>query len=257
MAVAAAATGLVLTTGVTTSAVAEPADAPSPARVAQAVESASVPTGPALNEAVTVAADVPLTFAASEAPTVTPPPPPPPPVVVEPVAATRAEASVSRSAERTASGSSQSSAGAAAEPTTASQPTSSAAETETETETEPASAPAPDSSAGSSVLDVAAQYVGTPYAYGGTSPSGFDCSGFTQYVFAQVGISLPRTAAAQGAGGQRVSRSEARPGDLAVVSDGSHVGIYAGGNEWYDSPRPGKSVSKRAIWTSDVYFVRY
>lgn len=102
------------------------------------------------------------------------------------------------------------------------------------------------SATGSSILSIAARYVGTPYRYGGTTPSGFDCSGYTQYVFKQVGISLPRTSGAQAQAGKRVSRSEARPGDL-VWTDG-HIGIYAGGNMMYDAPRSGKPVQKRAIW---------
>ncbi|WP_235585584.1 C40 family peptidase, partial [Serinicoccus chungangensis] len=73
---------------------------------------------------------------------------------------------------------------------------------------EPAAAPAPTGG----VLGVAAGLVGTPYQWGGSTPAGFDCSGFTSYVFAAVGISLPRTAAAQQAAATPVSNPQ--PGDL-------------------------------------------
>jgi peptidoglycan DL-endopeptidase CwlO len=112
---------------------------------------------------------------------------------------------------------------------------------------------------GASVLSIAARYVGTPYRYGGTTPRGFDCSGYTKYVFSKLGISLPRTANAQMGATTRIKRSQARPGDLVFfVSAGRayHVGIYAGGNKMYDSPRSGKSVSKRAIWDAAVVFGR-
>ncbi len=106
----------------------------------------------------------------------------------------------------------------------------------------------------SNVISIAARYIGTPYRYGGTTPSGFDCSGYTQYVFAQVGVNLPRTSSAQSTAGTRVSRSEAQPGDL--VWQPGHIGIYAGDNMMYDSPRTGSSVSLREIWYSNTTFIR-
>ncbi len=115
------------------------------------------------------------------------------------------------------------------------------------------------SARGSSVLAIAARYYGIPYRYGGTTPRGFDCSGFTKYVFGQVGVSLPRTAEQQRQHARRISRSEARPGDLVFTITGgraSHVGIYAGGGMMVDSPRTGKSVSKRKIWSSNIVFGR-
>ena len=106
------------------------------------------------------------------------------------------------------------------------------------------------------VLAIAAQYAGLPYAYGGTSPStGFDCSGFTQYVFRQIGISLPRTAEDQRQAVTSVSSPQ--PGDLVFFgSPAYHVGIYAGNGMMWDSPRSGEVVSKRAIWSSNVTYGR-
>ena len=168
---------------------------------------------------VDVPADATVTLARSAFTSVTPPPPPPPP---PPVEERGSDQSASRSSDR-------------------------------------ATVDIAPSEAGGSIMAIAARYEGTPYVYGGTSPSGFDCSGYVQYVFKQVGISLPRTASAQSQAGPRVSRSEARPGDIVSFVDGGgvyHNGIYAGGGMLWDSPRSGKSVSKRAIWTSSVIFTR-
>jgi cell wall-associated NlpC family hydrolase len=106
------------------------------------------------------------------------------------------------------------------------------------------------------VLAIAAQYEGLPYSYGGTSPStGFDCSGFTQYVFSRIGISLPRTAEEQRQAVTPVSNPQ--PGDLVFFgSPAYHVGIYAGNGMMWDSPRSGESVAKRAIWSSNVSYGR-
>ncbi|WP_285599269.1 NlpC/P60 family protein [Kineosporia sp. NBRC 101731] len=115
------------------------------------------------------------------------------------------------------------------------------------------------SARGSSVLAVAARYLGVPYRYGGTTPMAWDCSGATGYIYSQVGIDLPRTANQQMLSSTRISRSQAVPGDLVFFTSGGsayHVGIYAGGNMMYDAGRTGTSFSKRAIWTSAVTFGR-
>jgi len=110
---------------------------------------------------------------------------------------------------------------------------------------------------GSSVLAVAARYLGVPYRYGGTTPIAWDCSGATGYIFSQIGVKLPRTANQQMLFSKRVSRSQARPGDLVFfVSGGAayHTGIYAGNTMMYDAGRTGKSFSKREIFSSSVVF---
>jgi cell wall-associated NlpC family hydrolase len=105
------------------------------------------------------------------------------------------------------------------------------------------------------VLGVAASLAGIYYVYGGNTTAGFDCSGFTQYVFRKRGISLPRTAEAQRRAATRVSNPQ--PGDLVFMgSPAYHVGIYAGNGMMWDSPRTGKAVSKRAIWSSSATFSR-
>ncbi|TYO93355.1 peptidoglycan endopeptidase LytE [Desulfallas thermosapovorans DSM 6562] len=81
------------------------------------------------------------------------------------------------------------------------------------------------------IIDYARSFLGVPYVSAGGSPSGFDCSGYTKYVFARFGIDLPRTAAQQYHMGQAIPASEARPGDLVAFKTGdyiSHIGIYTG-----------------------------
>lgn len=86
------------------------------------------------------------------------------------------------------------------------------------------------------LLTSAYQYLGVPYVPGGSSPNGFDCSGFTKYVFSHCGISLPRQADAQFQVGMEVARERLSPGDLVFFStytEGiSHAGIYVGNNQF-------------------------
>lgn len=106
----------------------------------------------------------------------------------------------------------------------------------------------------SAVFQKALEYRGTPYVFGGSTPSGFDCSGFVMYVYAQFGINLAHSVSAQAAAGTRISLAEAQPGDLVIMN--GHDGFYAGNGMILDAPRPGKVVQMRAIWTSDYYIVR-
>jgi cell wall-associated NlpC family hydrolase len=112
----------------------------------------------------------------------------------------------------------------------------------------------PASAIGNAVLEIAARYIGSPYVYGGSTPDGFDCSGFTSYVFAQLGIALPRSSASQRGVGTVVPAEQAQPGDL-MWWDG-HVAIYAGGNLQIDSSQPGTTVQFREIHRSDPVFIR-
>lgn len=114
----------------------------------------------------------------------------------------------------------------------------------------------PASYSQSAVVNIGLQYVGTPYQYGGTTPAGFDCSGFTSYVFAQVGIALPHSVSGQASMGTKISRADARPGDLVVLNDHSHIGIYMGNGAILDAPYPGKTVQARPLWTDAYYIVR-
>nr|WP_284711040.1 C40 family peptidase [Brevibacterium sp. XM4083] len=108
----------------------------------------------------------------------------------------------------------------------------------------------PDGSKAQQVLAIAKQYVGTPYVSGGTSPSGWDCSGYTSYVYGKVGVNLPRTSGAQGSAGKTVSKSEAQPGDL--IWKPGHIGIYAGNGMMYDAGNPRVDTSYRSIdWMID------
>ncbi|WP_344311134.1 C40 family peptidase [Fodinicola feengrottensis] len=111
---------------------------------------------------------------------------------------------------------------------------------------------------GQMVVSTAAQYRGRPYQYGAAGPNSFDCSGFTKFIYAKFGKSLPHSATSQAGYGSSVSRSSMKPGDLMLFGrPGSyyHAAIYAGGGNMWDAPTSGQTVGSHRIWSND-YTVR-
>ena len=103
----------------------------------------------------------------------------------------------------------------------------------------------------------AKKYVGIPYVYGGTTPSGFDCSGLTSYVYKKHGVNLPRTSHKQAEVGRFVRKPHLRVGDLVFFKTGktskvSHVGIYIGQDKFVHAPGRGKKVTIATL--SNKYF---
>ena len=103
---------------------------------------------------------------------------------------------------------------------------------------------------GNDVVSVAKKYIGVPYVWGGTNPAtGMDCSGFTQRVFKDLGVGLPRVVSDQMRQGTPVaSLAEAKPGDLLVSFGGNHISIYLGNGKAIDAPVPGKTIQIRDAW---------
>ncbi|WP_454850071.1 C40 family peptidase [Promicromonospora soli] len=107
---------------------------------------------------------------------------------------------------------------------------------------------------GAAVVSIGMRYLGVPYLWGGSTPAGMDCSGFTSYVYAQVGIDLPRTSSEQRYAGTVVPWSQAQPGDM-IWSPG-HIAIYAGDGMQIEAPVPGQTVRYSRIWQSNPTFIR-
>ena len=104
------------------------------------------------------------------------------------------------------------------------------------------------------VAAVAQQYQGVPYVFGGADPSGFDCSGFVMFVYAQFGIGLPHSVSGTAAMGTVIDPAAALPGDIVILP--GHNGIYLGGGMFIDAPDYGDVVRIRPIYDSGYYIVR-
>lgn len=104
------------------------------------------------------------------------------------------------------------------------------------------------------VADVALQYQGVPYVFGGGDPSGFDCSGFVMWVYGQFGIGLPHSVSGIEASGTLIDPAAAVPGDIVTMA--GHNGIYLGGGMMIDAPTSGDVVRVRPIYTSNYWIVR-
>lgn len=118
------------------------------------------------------------------------------------------------------------------------------------------------SATGAAILSKAQSYLGTPYVYGGASPSGFDCSGFVSYVYSTFGISVGRTPAAQASAGSQVDKASLQVGDIVLFagtggSGITHTGIYAGNGQFIHSPNSRSTVSYSDLtsgyWSEHFY----
>jgi cell wall-associated NlpC family hydrolase len=103
------------------------------------------------------------------------------------------------------------------------------------------------STLGQRAVRLAAAEIGVPYRYGGSSPSGFDCSGLVAYVYAKLGIQLPHNAAAQYSYGRSVARAKLKPGDLVFFHGLGHVGIYIGRGRIIHAPQSGEHVEIQSL----------
>ncbi|WP_103531848.1 NlpC/P60 family protein [Streptomyces sp. SM11] len=101
---------------------------------------------------------------------------------------------------------------------------------------------APASGRGAAALAAAATQIGKPYVSGGSGPNSYDCSGLTQWAFAQAGVSITRTTFTQHNDGTKIGRSQLKPGDLVFFNNLAHVGFYAGNNQILHAPKPGTVV---------------
>ncbi|WP_280245944.1 C40 family peptidase [Nocardia abscessus] len=110
---------------------------------------------------------------------------------------------------------------------------------------------------GLGALAAATTQIGKPYEWGGTGPSSWDCSGLVQWAYRQVGVSIPRTTWQQATAGTPVPRAALSPGDVVVLnSDGSHVGIYAGGGQVLNAYGRGVPVGFTPLTEFDIYAIR-
>jgi cell wall-associated NlpC family hydrolase len=132
-----------------------------------------------------------------------------------------------------------------------------AAEAEAVAEAEAAAAlevSAEASDLGQQAVNLALEYVGVPYVWGGASPSGFDCSGLIQYVYAQFGIDLPHSSSAMSTVGYQVSAADAQPGDIVWTS--GHVSLYAGNGMVVEAQQEGVPVQYTEMWQDNPVYIR-
>lgn len=139
--------------------------------------------------------------------------------------------------------------------------TESTTEKNTSKETKSTSNTSNGKASGSEIVAYAKKYLGSKYVYGGSSPKGFDCSGFTTYVYKHFGYSISRSSSAQSYNGKSVSKSELREGDIICFSKSSkskkinHVGIYIGANKFIHAANERKGVIISKISGDGFYFV--
>lgn len=243
-AVIAAASGLVLTLGV-------PAQATPATREASAVPAESLSANRVAVKTVAVAADKKFEIERAEL-TSTPAPAPEPvvAVVADSVnettdgAAGAAMTRENRGASTQAATQATTRSSAAQAPTTRSSAPASTSRSTASTGTTTAAAPkkkaatsAPSANLGG-IAGIALSYKGAPYVYGGNTPSGWDCSGFVQYVYGKAGIKVARGTSAILGSGQFVRTSNPKPGDLVFQNGGGHVGIYIGGGKIIGAQNP-------------------
>ena len=134
-------------------------------------------------------------------------------------------------------------------------------ESEPEEDNEPEPEYVPSGDSGSDIVEFAENFLGCRYVYGGSSPSGFDCSGFTSYVYSNFGYSLNRTASGQADNGEEVSYDELEPGDLLLFEDSGrtrigHAAIYIGDGEFIHAANPSSGVTIDSLDTG-YYAERY
>lgn len=113
---------------------------------------------------------------------------------------------------------------------------------------------------GNEAVRIAKSYIGVPYVWGGTTPKGFDCSGFVQYVYRQMGISINRVAADQANNGYYVAKEDLQPGDLVFFKKAGraihHVGMYVGNGQYIHAPSTGRTICIENMTRSDYYTAR-
>jgi cell wall-associated NlpC family hydrolase len=113
----------------------------------------------------------------------------------------------------------------------------------------------PKPTVGERAARLARRYVGVPYARGGASPHGFDCSGLVMYVYGRLGVSLPHHAASQYSYGRKVSRWGLKPGDLVFFSGLGHVGLFIGNGRFIDAPQSGETVRVTSLASRSSSYV--